>query len=61
MSQAMSLEEYKRKVEDCLRKNYNDTEAEAKKSVLNYTDDFPMFYRENWSPELVATAIVQGY
>ena len=57
----MSLEEYKNKVEECLKMNYNDTEMEAKKSIMNYTEEFPMFYQENWDPSLVATAIVSGY
>ena len=57
----MNLEDYKKKVEECLMKNYEDTGAEAKKSVMNYTGDFQTFFQENWEPSLVATAIVLGY
>lgn len=61
INKQMSLDEFNKKVEICLMKNYNYTEEEAKKSVMNYTPDFPMFLQENWTPEEVATAITMGY
>ena len=60
-AKTMSLEEYKKKVEECLMKNYKDTEAEARKSVALYTDDFPEFLAFGWEPSVAATAIVLGY
>ena len=56
-----TLDDYKKKVAECLMKNYNRTEARAWKSITLYTEDFPMFCEEKWEPSLAATAIVLGY
>lgn len=61
MEEKMTLEEFKKKVEECLMKNYNYTEMKAKKSLEIYAPDLPMFLKENWKPEEAATAITMGY
>ena len=61
MSQAMSLEEYKRKVEDFLVKKNNFTIQEARRLIQIYSDDFPEFIKDDWSPSGAGSAMMLGY
>ena len=61
MSETMSLEEYKKQVLQCLMENHNDTEAEAKKYLTIYSEDFPEFMEKKFTPTEAALAIVMGY
>ena len=61
MNEQMSLNDYKKKVEDFLIKNCHYTEAETKHRMKLYEDDFQEFYRDNWSPAAVNAAMTMGY
>ena len=58
--QKMNLEEYKKKVEDFLLKNYNNSTGTTK-LMKEYENDFQKFLEDGWEPEVAATAMVQGY
>ena len=60
MEQKMTLEEYKKKVEDFLNKNSNDSTG-TMKLMKEYEDDLPKFLADGWEPEVAATAMVMGY
>ena len=55
----MSLEVYKKKVENNLIKQVG--EKEALRLMKEYEDDFPEFLQDNWSIAGSVTAIIQGY
>ena len=56
----MTLEEYKKKVEDFLNKNSNDSIG-TEKLMKEYEDDFQKFLADGWKPEVAATVMVMGY
>ena len=53
----MTLEEYKKKVEGFLNKNYNDSTGTAK-LMKEYEDDFQEYLEKNLSVEGMATGMV---
>ncbi len=57
----MTLEEYKKKVEEHLVKKCNFTTQSAKKLIALYEEDFPQFLKDNWSPLTAASAMIAGY
>ena len=62
MPEQMSLEDYKKKVEDCLKKAVGEkNDKYISWRMQMYEDEFPMFLKENWSPEGTASALIMGY
>ena len=61
MSEAMSLEEYKKKVLECLRKNHNFTETEARSSMESYETGLPWYLERKFTPAEMAVTIAHGY
>jgi len=61
MNEVMTLEEYKKKVLQCLMENCNFTEEAAKKYLTIYSEDFPEFIEKKFTPAEAAMAIVMGY
>ncbi len=57
----MTLEEYKKKVEEYLIKRCNFTVSRAKALIAVYEKDFPQFLKDNWSPLTAASAMIAGY
>ena len=57
----MTLEEYKKKVEEHLVKKCNFTTQSTKKLIVLYEEDFPQFLKDNWSPLTAASAMIAGY
>ena len=57
----MTLEEYKKKVEEHLVKKCNYTTERAKKLIALYEPDFPEFLKEKYSPAGAAAAMIAGY
>ena len=53
----MTLEEYKKKVEECLVKNNNCSGGETKKLMKTYEDDFQEFLNTKLSPEATAVGM----
>ena len=59
MMERMTLEDYKKKVEELL---VSRSGVERTKALMKvYEQDFPMFLEENWEPELTVTAMIMGY
>lgn len=62
MSEQMSLEEYKIKVEECLLKTYNCTALETKHLMKLYEDEFQEAFKVySWQPKTMALAMQMGY
>ena len=61
MNEEMNLEEYKKKVLQCLMENCNFTEMEAKGWMTVYEEDFPEFIEKKFTPAEAAVAIDIGY
>ena len=57
----MSLEDYKKKVEDCLKTKGNFTEEEARKWMKTYEPDFKEFLEKEYSPLQAMSAMLAGY
>ena len=57
MSEAMSLEEYKKQVETCLIENCNFSEAAAKSRMQLYEEDFPEFIEMQFTPAEAAVGM----
>ena len=57
----MSLDEYKKKVEEYLLKKLQFSTKEAKKLITDYEIDFPMFWEDGWEPEVAGCAMIHGY
>ncbi len=57
----MTLEEYKKKVEEYLIKRCNFTVSRAKALIAVYEKDFPQFLKDNWSPLTAASAMIASY
>ena len=60
MSEAMSLEEYKKKVEECLNKNYRHTEARTKSLMEHYEESFPDIMKEKLTQAEDAVGMVMN-
>ena len=58
--QKMNLEEYKKKVEEFLEANYKLT-TKPSPLMKEYENDFPMFLKDGWEPEVAALAMVAGF
>ena len=61
LKEVISLEEYKKKVYDCLIKNQKCSIQGANDLMTEYEEDFPEFYEENWTPEAVACGMAMKY
>lgn len=59
MSEQMSLEDYKKKVEECLRKRYNST-IRAENLLRKYEDDLPELFGWKLTPEIASGFIASG-
>ena len=57
MSEVMSLEEYKKQVETCLKENCNFSEAAAKSRMQLYEEDFPKFIEMQFTPAEAAVGM----
>ena len=60
MNQQLSFEEYKQKVRECLRTKRNCSTQETERLMKLYEEDFPEFYRDNWSVLGAASAMIFG-
>ena len=61
MQEQMTLEEYKKKVEECLKKAVGaDNQDYITSRMKLYEEDFPTFLEKNLSPEVTATALIMG-
>ena len=58
--QTMSLEEYKKKVEECLMKTQNCSIQETRRLMKTYEAYFQEFLEEEWNPSVAAGAMVMG-
>ena len=56
----MTLEEYKKKVEDYLR-NSGEMEETINYSMKIYEDDIVYAYKNNWEVESIALPMALGY
>lgn len=62
MAEQMSLESYKREVEECLTKKYNCTIQEKDRLMKAYEDDFQEAFKVFlWKPMTMALAMQMGY
>lgn len=61
MKEQMSLENYKKKVEESLIKNNNCSIQEAKKLMNLYEEDFPELMKTFSDEKVASLAIVMGY
>ena len=57
----MSLEEYKKKVKECLITKGNYTEEEANELMKLYEPDFKEFLEKEYSPLQAMSAMMAGY
>ena len=57
----MNLDDFKKKVEECLWTNYKHTTQERNRLMKLYENDFQEFFQDKWDPLLVATAMVNSY
>ena len=58
--QQMTLEEYRRKVHECLNKRYPNIPDYVQKVVDAYYEEIEELYNENWKVEICAGAIFSG-
>ena len=62
ISEKMTLEDYKKKVEQCLMTTYNCTTQETNRLMALYEDDFQEALSQfSWSPKTMALAMLKGY
>ena len=61
LKEVISLEDYKKRVYDCLLKYQNNTTQEAENLMKEYEEDLPRFYEENWKAEAVACGMDMRY
>lgn len=59
MNTQLNLEEYKKKVEDCLKKNYNYTTKEIKATLMNPKELWEQLMQD-FSPEMAAQYLDSG-
>ena len=57
----MTLEEYKKKVEESLKKNNNCSIQEVEKLMKEYEEDFQEFMKQNYTPEMVSMGMIMHY
>ena len=57
MSEVMSLEEYKKKVLQCLMENYKSTEQVVSHLMQHYEEDFPKFIEMELTPAEAAVGM----
>lgn len=60
MNKEKEIEDLKRQVYDCLTKINNFTGERARRRIEFYSDDFPQFLEENWSPNAIAMGIAMN-
>ena len=61
LKEVISLEDYKKRVYDCLLKYQHRTIQAAENLMKEYEEDLPMFYEENYEPETAACGMVTRY
>ena len=61
MKEQMSLENYKKKVEESLIKNNNCSIQEAKRLMNLYEQDFPELMKKFSDEKVASLAMVMGY
>ena len=60
MNQQMTLEDYKKKVETNLLKVSGSNKL-TQQIMKDYANDFPQFYKENWSVEALTPALLNYF
>lgn len=55
----ITLEEYKKKVEECL-KNLNNQQSHIKKLMTTYDKDIQEAFKNNWQPMSIALPMSMG-
>ncbi|GAD05730.1 hypothetical protein HQ45_00495 [Porphyromonas crevioricanis] len=53
----MSLEEYKKAVLDCLNERYSHSIEENRKLVMEESEDYLMYLRDNYTPNVAAVGM----
>ena len=61
MNEQMSLEDYKKKVEESLMKNNNCSTQETKRLMKLYEEDFPELMKTFSDEKVASLAMVMGY
>ena len=61
LKEVISLEDYKKRVYDCLLKCQNCSIREANNLMAEYETDLPEFYEENYEPEAAASGMAMRY
>ena len=61
LKEVISLEDYKKRVYDCLLKYQNYTIQEAENLMKEYEEELPDFYEENCRPEVAACGMAMRY
>ena len=61
LKEAISLEDYKRQVYDCLLKYQHCSIQVAENLMKEYETDLPEFYEENCKPEVAASGMATRY
>lgn len=61
LKEVISLEDYKKKIYDCLIKYQNCSIQSANDLMKEYETDLPEFYEENWPPEAAACGMAMRY
>ncbi|MBE6371850.1 MAG: hypothetical protein E7055_07215 [Lentisphaerae bacterium] len=61
LKEVISLEDYKKRIYDCLLKRQNCSIREANNLMKEYETDLPEFYEENCKPEVAASGMATRY
>ena len=61
LKEVISLEDYKKRVYDCLLKYQSCSIQEAENLMKEYEEELPDFYEENCKPEVAACGMVTRY
>ena len=61
LKDVISLEDYKKRVYDCLLKCQNWSIREANNLMKEYETDLPEFYEKNYEPEAAACGMAMRY
>ena len=61
LKEVISLEDYKKRVYDCLLKYQHRTIQAAENLMKEYEEELPDFYEENCKPEVAACGMAMRY
>ena len=61
LKEVISLEDYKKRVYDCLLKYQSCSIQEAENLMKEYEEELPDFYEENYKPETAAWGMAARY